>query len=755
MVGVSRFVSGLPRVSRARGFGLRLSAIFLAPLATLLSGCGDRDVTLAAPAPGAVVETPAVESNEGNPGESQPDTPWIDASQWPESSPWPDLAASLGLTPANPGGSGASSEGEIEPVTPGPVTPAPDPDPVEPSEPALDCSAASPVPASFEVLHGFTSSEDFVFDEQGNYVGVDDDNNLVRISKDRKRTLWLPKIGSLAGMGILRDGSVVFCEVQEGAIKRVYPNGAVEVVLGGLLYPNGLDIGPDGFVYVAENNAGRVRRINPDNGEFSIVAMGLQGANGVAFSDDPHLLYVGSFEGSGVYKVEIGEPGTLGTASVFARPPGSRLIEPTLACPDQVEGADCSSIGYARGRCQALANVVDCLPVDPCPELADGDFCDYPGLGVCANQRCEVFPTCEELGEGAPCEDPYLGEGGVCQSIDSYLYCGLPNPCDGQEEGAACQDPYTQTAGSCQFSDGEGYCTLPDPCAGRSDGDACEDPYSGPGVCRFFDGLYGYCEPLNPCEGLSDGDACVDYALGEGTCEQVEDYIFCSPPGACDGLSTGAECEDPFSGPGVCQTIDESTFCSPPGPCFGVEDGEACTDPYSGEGVCQTVDGYNYCAPPNPCDGLAVGDACEDPYFGSGVCADDIGTLYCVLPNICVGRPEGDACEDPFLGAGSCQGGVCVAYEPSGGGIDGMGVDACGNVYASEYVYGKVWRISPEGELELLTELPSGWIPNIKWGRGLGGFSRDTMYVADRDSGRLFGVYVGVPGVTEFATAGQ
>lgn len=748
-------------------FGLPFSAISLLPLAALLSGCGDRDVTHAtAPAPTEVAETPSVESNPAgsSPGVSDPGPArWPEASEWSEASPWPELASSLEHGPGDPGDNAASNEGAITPVTPGPVTPGPvtpgpdtQPDPTEtPAPVALDCSALTPVPASFEVLQGFTSSEDFVFDEQGNYVGVDEDNNLVRISKDRERTLWLPKIGSLAGMGILRDGSVVFCEVQEGAIKRVYPNGAVEVVLGGLLYPNGLDIGPDGFVYVAENNAGRVRRINPDNGEFSIVAMGLQGANGVAFSDDPHLLYVGSFEGSGVYKVEIGEPGTLGTASVFARPPGSRLLEPTLACPDQVEGADCSSVGYTSGRCQALANVVDCLPVDPCPELEDGAVCDYPGLGVCADQRCVVFPTCEELGEGAPCEDPYVGEGGVCQAIDgTYLFCGLPNPCDGQDEGAACEDPYSGP-GTCQFSDGYGYCSPPDPCAGKSDGDTCEDFYSGPGVCRFFDPTYGYCEPINPCEGLSGGDACVDYALGEGTCQAIDDYIFCSPPGPCDGLSTGAECEDPFSGPGVCQTIDEYTFCSPPGPCFGLEDGEACTDPYSGDGVCQTVDGYNYCAPPNPCTGLAVGDACEDPYFGAGVCSDDIGTLYCVLPNICVGRPEGDACEDPFLGPGSCQGGVCVTYEPSGGGIDGMGVDACGNVYASEYVFGKVWRISPEGELELLTELPSGWIPNIKWGRGLGGFSRDTMYIADRDSGRLFGVYVGVPGATEFATAGQ
>jgi hypothetical protein len=63
-----------------------------------------------------------------------------------------------------------------------------------------------------------------------------------------------------------------------------------------------------------------------------------------------------------------------------------------------------------------------------------------------------------------------------------------------------------------------------------------------------------------------------------------------------------------------------------------------------------------------------------------------------------------------------------------------------------------VWRISPAGEIELLANLPSGWIPNIKWGRGVGGFSKDIMYVADRDPElrRLFAISVGVPGVTEY-----
>lgn len=725
------------------------------PLAALLSACGAEDVThtAAPPEPVEVAETPphpqglVVEPITSDVGE------------------WPALAASFEPEGGpGTGGTAASNEGPVQPVTPDPVTPEPvTPDPpvaeIPPNEPEpLNCSAVTPVPASFEVLQGFTSSEDFVFDEQGNYVGIDEDNNLVRISKDRKRTLWLPKIGSLAGMGALPDGSVVFCEVAEGAIKRVYPNGAVEVVLGGLLYPNGLDIGPDGFVYVAENNAGRVRRINPDTGEFTIVAMGLQGANGVAFSSDPHVLYIGSFEGSGVYKVEIGEPGTLGVASVFARPPGAHLLEPTLACPDQVEGADCTNLGFTASKCQALANVVDCLPVDPCSALEEGAACDYPGPGVCRDQRCDVFPTCEELGEGAACPIPFASPAaeGVCQTQGGYSFCAPPNACDGLSEGDACEEPYSGP-GTCLFADGYGYCQPPDPCAGRSEGDACEDFFAGPGTCMFFDGEYGYCQPLDPCDGLVAGDTCEDFSLGEGTCVSVDEYTFCSPRGPCDGLEPGAACEDPLAGvpAGVCQSIDTYTFCATPGPCFGLADGEACEDPYSGRGVCQTDDGYSYCGPPNPCDGLSVGDACEAPSVGSGVCADSEGTLTCVFPSECVELLDGDPCEDPFLGPGACLGGACVTYEPSGGGIDGLGVDACGNVYASEYVFGKVWRISPEGQIELLAELPSGWIPNIKWGRGLGGFDEDTMYIADRDSGRLFGLYVGVPGVTEFSDASQ
>lgn len=511
----------------------------------------------------------------------------------------------------------------------------------------VDCSKLSAIPAKFETLEGFTSSEDFAFDALGNYVGVDSDQNLVRISKDGKKELWAPAMGSVAGMGMLPDGSVVIADVGNGAVKRVYPNGASTVVLGGLLYPNGLDIGPDGFIYVAENDAGRVRRINPDNGEFTIVAMGLFGPNGVAFSNDPKLLYIGSFEGSGVYRVEIAEPGTLGVSTVLARPNGSDLPEPKLACPDQVVGKECKTTTRdIEGTCQQLSNVVDCVPENPC---ADAE-------------------------EGEQCTDPF-GLPGQC--TDGY--CVSKNVCEGKPDGTECEDFGFE--GECN----DGYCQPINVCTGKPDGTKCED-FGFEGECSD-----GYCQPINPCKGKSAGDACTS-DFGSGTCEGVPGELYCEPPNPCESKPDGQECTSVFSGPGKCQ--DEQ--CVPEGGCEGDECVTQCTQETLGQ----------------PCVGPG----------GPGTCVAD---------------------EDDF---------ICQPSDPGGGpgGIDGLGVDACGNVYASEFQQGNVWRISPDGKVELLAKLPSSWVPNIKWGRGVGGFSSEVMYVADRDTGRLFGVSVGVPGVTEF-----
>lgn len=195
--------------------------------------------------------------------------------------------------------------------------------------PPVDCLNLPSPPIMFETLMGFTNSEDFAFDASGNYVGVDDNGNLVRVTHGGQKSLWIPNFSSgfMAGMVALPDDSVVVCDVNNGSLKRAYPNGSVTTLLGGLAYPNGIDVGPDGFIYVAENSGAQVRRVDPNTGAYTIVAAGLTGPNGVAFTDDPTLFYVGSFEGQLIYKIVQPVPGQPGTATVFANFQGGGGID--------------------------------------------------------------------------------------------------------------------------------------------------------------------------------------------------------------------------------------------------------------------------------------------------------------------------------------------------------------------------------------------------------------------------------------------
>jgi sugar lactone lactonase YvrE len=83
-----------------------------------------------------------------------------------------------------------------------------------------------------------------------------------------------------------------------------------------------------------------------------------------------------------------------------------------------------------------------------------------------------------------------------------------------------------------------------------------------------------------------------------------------------------------------------------------------------------------------------------------------------------------------------------------GGALDGMAVDACGNVYVCEFGPATIWRISPDGQTMIpIVELgqDTGWIPNMQWGSGVGGWDPMIMYVLDFSQNRVFEVPVGVP----------
>jgi hypothetical protein len=82
--------------------------------------------------------------------------------------------------------------------------------------------------------------------------------------------------------------------------------------------------------------------------------------------------------------------------------------------------------------------------------------------------------------------------------------------------------------------------------------------------------------------------------------------------------------------------------------------------------------------------------------------------------------------------------------------LDGMGADACGNVYVCDYGATVVYRISPDGqdkEIVINGATISGtYLPNMQWGSGIGGWDPYSLYLPDGWKKGIFEVKLGVPG---------
>jgi sugar lactone lactonase YvrE len=158
----------------------------------------------------------------------------------------------------------------------------------------IDCAAIPQGPLTYTIKNGPKASEDLAFDHEGNLIGALN-GDLFKSPFDGPPQLWVPGAGGfVAGLRANANGMIVYNDTS-GTMFRINPQGAKEPVLSGLEYANGLEVDLLGFVYVAEQYGGRVRRIDPATGEFTILAEGLDNPNGLSFSPDYRKLYVGSF----------------------------------------------------------------------------------------------------------------------------------------------------------------------------------------------------------------------------------------------------------------------------------------------------------------------------------------------------------------------------------------------------------------------------------------------------------------------------
>jgi sugar lactone lactonase YvrE len=84
------------------------------------------------------------------------------------------------------------------------------------------------------------------------------------------------------------------------------------------------------------------------------------------------------------------------------------------------------------------------------------------------------------------------------------------------------------------------------------------------------------------------------------------------------------------------------------------------------------------------------------------------------------------------------------------GWLDGMAVDACGNVYIADYGTTKILKLPPDGSSwEVFIDgstLDGAYLPNLQWGSGVGGWSQTSVFLPDGWHKGVFEVDIGVPG---------
>jgi len=82
----------------------------------------------------------------------------------------------------------------------------------------------------------------------------------------------------------------------------------------------------------------------------------------------------------------------------------------------------------------------------------------------------------------------------------------------------------------------------------------------------------------------------------------------------------------------------------------------------------------------------------------------------------------------------------------SGGSPQGINIDICGNVYWTDGT-DQILRSTPDGSrVDVVAELNSGYLPNIRWGHDIGGWEIDHLYASDRFAEVMFDIEIGIPG---------
>jgi glucose/arabinose dehydrogenase len=148
--------------------------------------------------------------------------------------------------------------------------------------------------------------------------------------------------------------------------KPIVPNGfEVNLFASGLAGPRLIRVAPNGDVFAAESNAGRIRVLRPNGNEApeaSVFASGLNGPFGIAFyppGNDPQWVYVGNTDSVVRFPYRSGDVTARGPAEVIVPhlPTGGHHTRDVVFSPDGktmfVSVGSASNVGDRMGQLSA------------------------------------------------------------------------------------------------------------------------------------------------------------------------------------------------------------------------------------------------------------------------------------------------------------------------------------------------------------------------------------------------------------------
>jgi hypothetical protein len=215
--------------------------------------------------------------------------------------------------------------------------------------PAVPCGNLPPLPWEFRLLPGPPSSEDFTFDGDGYLVALSK-NNLVRLSRGGAPQLVASSVAlNGTGVRVLPGGDFVVADEVRGVVQRIDRGGGRRDVGSNIRGPNGIQLGPNGLLYVTDLSGGNLYRVDPTAGTTTLLTFVVDDADGLVFATDYQTLYVNSYGSGEIYKMPVNADGTVG--------PPVRFVE-GLGNPDGMTIDECGNIyvaGYSDGKLRRVA----------------------------------------------------------------------------------------------------------------------------------------------------------------------------------------------------------------------------------------------------------------------------------------------------------------------------------------------------------------------------------------------------------------